>query len=133
MKLSTEKKLFGDQDVELIIGNLLRYGVITSIVIAFIGGALYLYQHGLEKMPDYTVFKGEDPKYTSLPAILKGLRSLSAGEIIQFGVVVLIATPILRIALSLVAFAIEKDRLYVVITLIVLLIMLGSMFGGLKG
>lgn len=130
---SSPKKLFGDHDIEQIIGQLLRYGVIISIIIAFIGGTLYLFQHGFEKMPDYTKFKGEASGYTSLPGILKGLRSFSAGEIIQFGVIVLIATPILRIALSLVAFAVEKDKLYVLITLIVLTIMLGSMFGGIKG
>lgn len=127
------KTLFGDHDIEQIIGQLLRYGVIVSIIIATIGGTCYLFQHGLDNMPDYTKFKGETPEYTSLPGILKGLRTFSAGEIIQFGVIVLIATPILRIALSLVAFAVEKDKLYVLITLIVLTIMLSSMFGGLKG
>ena len=123
--------ILGDQDIEQWIGKLLRYGVISSCLIAIAGGILYLITFGQE-IPKYTIFIGESPEFTSLPAILRGFLTLQSKAIIQFGVVILIATPILRIVLSLIAFMLEKDKLYVIITTIVLSIILVSMFGGLK-
>ena len=120
-----------DQDIQQLIGQVLRYGVLISGAVAIIGGIWYLFQHG-SGIPHYTTFNGEPAGYTSLSGILKGLGQGSATEIIQLGVVILIATPILRIVFSLLAFILEKDRLYVLITLIVLSIILFSMFGGLK-
>lgn len=126
-----KNKKITDYDMEQLIGQVLRYGVLTSGMIAIIGGVWYLIQSGAG-IPNYTSFSGEPAGYTSLTGIIKGLTKGSAKEIIQLGVVILIATPILRIVFSLFSFILEKDRLYVVITLIVLLIILFSMFGGLK-
>lgn len=120
-----------DHDMQQLIGQVLRYGVLISGAVAIIGGIWYLFQHG-SGTPHYTTFNGEPAGYTSLSGILKGLGQGSATEIIQLGVVILIATPILRIVFSLLAFILEKDKLYVLITLIVLSIILFSMFGGLK-
>lgn len=64
--------------------------------------------------------------------IFMGLFTLKPMAIIQFGVLLLIITLIMRIIFSLFAFMLEKDKLYVIITLIVLAIILGSTFGGLK-
>lgn len=127
-----EASRVNDKDIETFIGKFLRLGVIVSSAVALLGGLIYLYRHGMEMMPDYGTFHGEAASYTSLPGIIEGLGSGSAKEIIQLGVVILIATPILRILLSLISFILEKDRLYVGITLIVLCIILTSMFGGLK-
>jgi uncharacterized membrane protein len=126
------KKLLVDRDIELFIGQVLRIGVITASSIALLGGILYLVQQGAASIPEYSVFKGEGAGYTSFRGIFQGVANGNATEIIQLGVLVLLATPILRIFFSLVAFAIEKDKLYVVITTIVLGIILFSMFGGLK-
>lgn len=120
-----------DYDMQQLIGQVLRYGVLTSGIVAIIGGIWYLYQHGAE-FPHYTTFSGEPSGYTSLTGIIHGLSQGSANEIIQLGVVILIATPIVRIVFSLISFVFEKDRLYVFITLIVLSIILFSMFGGLS-
>jgi uncharacterized membrane protein len=130
MNLEKMKKVT-DYDMQQLIGQVLRYGVLISGIVAIIGGIWYLYQYG-SGIPHYTVFNGEPAGYTSLTGILKGLGQGSAKEIIQLGVVILIATPILRIGFSLVAFVFEKDKLYVAITLLVLSIILFSMFGGLK-
>lgn len=121
-----------DRGIEIFIGKFLRWGVLTSCAVAILGGVLYLVNHGMEVMPDYSVFHGEDAGYTSLPGIIKGLGTGSAKEVIQAGVIILLATPILRIFLSLISFILEKDRLYVFITAIVLCVILASMFGGLK-
>ncbi len=49
--------------------------------------------------------------------------------IIDIGLLLLIATPVMRVVFSMVAFALEKDRLYVALTLIVLVILLLSLLG----
>lgn len=126
------KKLLGDRDIELFIGQVLRTGVITASGTALLGGIFYLAQQGAASVPDYSVFKGEGADYTSFRGIFHGVAAGNATEIIQLGVLILLATPILRIFFSLIAFALEKDKLYVVITTIVLGIILFSMFGGLK-
>jgi uncharacterized membrane protein len=132
MKKTLSKTLFADQDVEQLIGTLLRYGVIISSVIVTAGGAYYLARHGQQAVPPYHAFKGEKIGFTTFSGILEGFLGFQPRAIIQLGVLVLIATPILRIAFSLVGFVLEKDKLYIVITSIVLCIMLVSMFGGLK-
>lgn len=129
---ANNKAIINDRNIEVFIGQTLRIGVILSCAVALIGGIMYLLHHGMQTIPDYTTFHGEDASYTSLPGIVKGLGTGSATEIIQLGVAILIATPILRIVLSLVSFILEKDKLYVVITLIVLGVIMTSMFGGLK-
>ena len=130
MKTKETKKLT-DYDMEQLIGQVLRYGVLISGIIAIIGGLWYLYQQG-SGIPHYTSFNGEPAGYTTLTGIIEGLSKGSATEIIQLGVLILIATPILRIVFSLISFIVEKDRMYVMITLLVLAIILFSMFGGLK-
>lgn len=124
-------KYWQQRDVERLIGKLLRIGVFTAAVVALIGGVLYLQQS--THIPDYKTFHGADIKFRHLPGILQGVTQFDGASIIQFAAVLLIATPIFRIAFSVLAFAIEKDKLYVVITLVVLLIIFFGMFSGLGG
>lgn len=126
------KKLFSDTDVQQLVGQVLRYGVLTACFLAIAGGAVYLLHHGGAPVPSYREFQGEGAGYTTFEGIIKGAIALNPTEIIQFGVLALIATPILRVVLSLVAFILEKDKMYIVITLIVLGIIMTSIFGGLK-
>lgn len=126
------KMIRSDRDVASLVGRLLRTGVITASVIAFIGGVIYLAVHGAEQ-PRYTIFNGAPANLRHLRGILDGVLSLNGPAVIQLGVVVLLATPILRIFLSAIAFAMEKDYLYVVITLIVLAVICVGMIGGLGG
>ncbi|PWG80177.1 DUF1634 domain-containing protein [Pararcticibacter amylolyticus] len=121
-----------DRDVAALVGKLLRTGVVTASIVAFIGGVVYLTRHGAE-VPDYKVFRGAPENLRHFPGILEGVMSFSGAAIIQLGVVILLATPIVRIFFSAIAFAIEKDYLYVVITLIVLGIIVFGMVGGLGG
>ena len=46
----------------------------------------------------------------------------------QVGLLLLIATPVVRVAVSAFGFMLERDRIYVAITLAVLLILLASLF-----
>jgi uncharacterized membrane protein len=117
-----------DQRIEVIIGSLLRVGVLLAASVVLIGGVLYEVRHGSE-MINYTTFHGEPEALKSIPAVVDGVLSFHARAIIQLGLLLLIATPIARVVFSAVAFAIEKDYLYVAITLIVLAILLYSLLG----
>jgi uncharacterized membrane protein len=132
MKKVISKKFFADTDIEQFIGLQLRYGVITASLIVFIGGLVYLNQFGGLAIPSYHQFVGTKAGFTTIAEISTGLHHMNAKGIIQLGVLVLIATPILRIAFSLIGFVLEKDKLYIGITMIVLVVMMVSIFGGLK-
>jgi len=113
---------------EQVMGNLLRAGVILSAGIVAIGGVIYLAQHGMEQ-PNYQIFRGEPVEFRVLPNIVKsGLTLERRRSLIQLGLLVLIATPILRVAFSGYVFARQGDRTYVAITLIVLVTLLYSLF-----
>ncbi|HEX4595021.1 MAG TPA: DUF1634 domain-containing protein, partial [Bryobacteraceae bacterium] len=116
---------WNDERLERIIGVLLRTGVMLSAVIVFLGGTCYLVRHGSE-LPDYHVFHGAPPEYRSVRGIIQAMGPSNCRAIIQFGLLLLIATPIARVAFSLVGFAMEHDRRYVVITSIVLVVLVYS-------
>ena len=121
-----------DEQVDQILGNLLRIGVIVATVVAVIGGALFLAKHGFEPAQG-RVFQGEPPELRSVGAILRGAMALRPASIIQLGLLLLIATPVARVAMSLVAFILQRDRVYVVVTLIVLAVLIFSLTGGIHG
>jgi uncharacterized membrane protein len=121
-----------DKDIELLIGNVLRWGVLLSMTVVIFGGVVYLYRHG-HTVYNYSVFNGQ-PDFTShVGAILNGVLNFKGRSIIQLGIILLIATPIARVLLSAVSFVVEKDYLYVGIALLVLTIITISMLGGFGG
>jgi uncharacterized membrane protein len=63
--------------------------------------------------------------FSNLPS---RLASLEPAAIVQLGLLALLATPVARVAASVVGYALERDRLYTAITLAVLLILLTSIF-----
>lgn len=122
-------RTWDDERVERIIGALLRLGVVTAAAVVLAGGTVYLARHGRE-IPDYTVFRGQPEELRSVPGILGGMRRLSGRSIIQLGLLLLIATPVARVAFSMAAFALLKDKLYVAIAALVLAVLLFSLAGG---
>jgi uncharacterized membrane protein len=117
-----------DHRIEVIIGNLLRVGVLTAAAVVAVGAVIYLSRHALEPA-DFSVFRGEAAALRSVPAIVRGATHFHGKSIIQLGLLLLIATPIARVMFSVVGFAIERDHLYVVLTLIVLTVLLYSLLG----
>jgi uncharacterized membrane protein len=118
------------KDMQQLIGTALRVGVMTACTIALVSGLYYLIRHGAEPMPDYTTFHGEPTSLTTLSGIFTGLLHFQAKNWIQLGVLVLMLTPIIRILLSLIDFARERDWLYVTITAIVFLVIISNSLGG---
>jgi uncharacterized membrane protein len=110
----------------------LRTGVLLSASIVLGGGIYYLIRHGGE-IADYRTFRGQPSIDRMLGEIVRGAIGLRARSIMQAGILLLIATPITRVALSLAGFALERDRKYVVITAIVLSILLYSLISGMSG
>jgi len=119
---------WSDLHIRAIISNLLRSGVLIAGTVAFIGGVIYL-AHSGDSVTQYHAFHSE-------PAYLRGIKDIwsafsgDALGIMQLGLLLLIATPVARVAFSLFAFAIQRDRLYVVVTRVVLGVLTFSMTGG---
>jgi uncharacterized membrane protein len=121
------KKLTTTQDLQNVIGNFLRMGVILSVVIVAIGGILFLIRHANEKVT-FGVFKANQAQYTSIEQILDGLLVLDSLAVVQLGVLVLIFIPIIRVILAVYSFLVQKDYLFVAIGVIILLIITCSLY-----
>ena len=118
-----------DQYVDKLIGNLLRVGVTLAAAVVLFGGSIYLVRHGLAA-PRYHVFVGEPADLRNVSGIVRDALSLRGRGLIQLGLLLLIATPVARVAFSVAAFAMQRDRLYVVVALVVLAVLMYSLTGG---
>ncbi len=127
--MSKVKGTWTDQQVETIIGNLLRGGVIIAAVVVFGGGVSFLFQYG-SAYPDYRIFRGEPTDLRTVHGILADALSFHSRGLIQLGLLLLIATPVARVAFSIFAFLRQGDRTYIVVTLLVLTILLYSLLRG---
>jgi uncharacterized membrane protein len=114
--------------MDTIIGNLLRTGVGLAAALVLTGGVIYLSRHGAEA-PSYAVFRGEPADLRTLTGIFHDIQFLRGRGIIQLGLLVLIATPIARVAFLAYIFARQRDMLYTVVALIVLALLAFSVFG----
>jgi len=117
-----------DRRVETIVGNLLRIGVLLSAAIILAGGLVFLVRHGTEPA-NYRIFRGEPSDLRHVRGIVRTAAALRGRGIIQLGLLLLIATPIARVAFSLFGFAEENDRMYMAFTAIVLVILVYSLVG----
>ena len=121
-------ELSSDRQLQLAIGNLLKYGVILATATVFIGAVLYLIRHGAEPA-DYHIFRGEPHQFCSPAGVVKAVLSGSRRGIIQLGLLMLIATPVLRVIFSLLTFLRQRDFTYVIVTSVVLSGLLYSLIG----
>jgi uncharacterized membrane protein len=117
-----------DKRMERFIGNLLRGGVMASAFLVVIGAVVYLARHG-DAPADYRAFRSEPADLRSVGGIFREALALRGRGIIQLGLLLLIATPVARVAFSIFGFAEEHDRLYVIVACLVLLILAGSLIG----
>ncbi len=123
------KKNFTDIDLNRSVGNLLRLGVILSVITSLIG-FIKLFTEGFKMPKKYTFL---DMGSSSEKVWGHFWNSLCKGEgmaIIQLGILLLIFTPLMRIIFALIGYLKEKDYMYVVISSIVLAIMAISFFTG---
>jgi len=126
------KEALTNEEFETIIGRILRVGVIAAATVVLIGGILYLFQPP-SSLPNYHVFNPAAPYARSLSGIIENAMVFRSYGIIQVGLLLLIATPVIRVMFSVIAFAVQRDVTYVVVALIVLIVLLYSfIFNGLK-
>ncbi len=124
-----QTKNITDKDIQSLVGNLLRAGVYISMGIVILGGIIYLFDHSSEKI-NYAVFDMNKVSLKTVAAIFEEVITFKGAAIVQFGLLMLIFTPIARVMMAVISFFIEKDYLYVVIGLIVLAIIMVSLSGG---
>jgi len=122
------KRLWTDQQLEIILGWFLRGGVILAAAIVFLGGMPYLARYGTAS-PDYRVFRGEPADLRTVTGIVADALSLRSRGLIQLGLLLLVATPVTRVAFSFFAFILQRDRTYIIVTFIVLTLLLYSLSG----
>lgn len=126
------KNFFADKDIQVILGTLLRVGVISSMFVVFIGAVIYLLGNH-SNLIDYAKFDSVKSGLSSMTAVFSGLKDMDGAAIVQFGTLLLIFTPIARVVFSIFSFLMERDYLYVLIGLIVLSIILYSLSDKLVG
>jgi uncharacterized membrane protein len=118
-----------DKRIDELMGLLLRTGVVLAAAIVLAGGIVYLVRHPVPAV-DYRVFQGEPQNFRTISGIISEAKVLTGRGLIQLGLLILIATPIARVAFSVFAFLYERDWKYVGFTLIVLGLLLYSLIGG---
>jgi len=118
-----------EEAFEILLGHVLRLGVVLSAAVVAIGGFVYLARHSTQ-MPAYSVFHGEPGDLRSIAGIVSDARILSGRGIIQLGLLLLIATPIARVLFALVGFARQENWMYVGVSAIVLALLAYSLTGG---
>lgn len=127
--MTTTSGAWNDERLERVIGSLLRAGILLSGALVVAGGIIYLARHGSEP-PHYRTFAGAPSDLRTISGIVANAVSIHGRGIIQLGLLFLIATPVARVAFSAIAFALERDWLYVVVTSMVLAVLVFSLAGG---
>jgi uncharacterized membrane protein len=118
-----ERPHLDDRRMEIIMGRLLQVGVLLASFVMLAGGALYMRAHHGET-PNYRVFSSEPIRLRHFGGIVGGIKVGDPAAIIQLAVLLLIATPVARVVFALFAFLIERDKLFVVISSVVLAVLL---------
>ena len=128
-ELALQSQTDADRQVDLVIGRLLQIGVFAAAAIVALGAILFLVQHGASRA-EFAVFVPGPPTLRTVGGILRGALAFDSAAIVQLGLVLLIMTPIARVLFTLVAFIIQRDRLYILITSVVLALLLYGLIAG---
>ena len=112
------------------IGNVLRYGVVLSSAVVALGLALMLLAPpaGAPGSLQEMLTTNFGVPTLTLSSLLNGVASGNAISVLELGTLILVATPLTRVAASVLLFLREKDMLYVGITLLVLSMLLFAIF-----
>lgn len=108
-----------EQQLGQLLSNLLKYGVFLASAIVLAGGVLYSIRHGAEPA-NYHVFRGEPDRFRFPTAVLAGALAGKSQSILPLGILVLIATPIARVATSLLFFLRQRNIPFAIVTFLVM-------------
>ncbi|WP_437918128.1 DUF1634 domain-containing protein [Sphingobacterium sp. LRF_L2] len=121
-----------DKTIQNVVANVLKYGVRTVLFFGITGGLIFLVNHSTEQV-DYSKFIEKDNSiFEVISHVIRGAIALDGRAVIYLGILILFFTPFLRLLLSLGSFILERDKLYVFITLLVLAIIALSVSLGLS-
>jgi uncharacterized membrane protein len=118
-----------DKSVERFLGRLLRWGVLLAALVVFVGGVWFLAE-SYDVPQNYRSFRGEPAALRAVPQIVRQAMALRPLGLIQFGLLLLIATPVARVLFSVLGFALERDWMYGVLTLLVLALLVYTLTSG---
>lgn len=117
---------------ELLISHLLRYGVLASLMLVVCGMVLSFLHH-----PDYFSsvealqrLTAEGHRPHQLSEVMAGVMATRGQAIAMVGLLVMMAIPVARVALSLLIFRQQRDRVFVVVTSVVLTLLVLSFLLG---
>jgi len=135
-----------DYQIDQVVGLLLRVGVLLAAAVVLLGAVLYLAQEGTRRIRtrwasaegpdvrDLSHFKEDRwPGLEHVRTIAGGAARFEGRYVIQLGILLLVATPVARVALCVLAFLAQRDRLYIGVTLFVLAVLIASLAGWVGG
>jgi uncharacterized membrane protein len=108
-----------DKSVEIFLGKLLRWGVLLAALVVLVGGVWFVAE-SYAVPQNYRTFRGEPAERRAVSQIVHQAIGMHPLGLIQFGLILLIATPVARVVFSVLGFALERDWMYVLITILVL-------------
>ncbi len=115
-----------DRHLEIEMGMLLRIGVLLAAAVVLAGGAFYVVQYHAATISFHS-FVEESANLRTVGGIVVSAIHLHSLGLIQLGLLLLIATPVARVAFAVVGFHLERDRMYTVVSLIVLAVLVFSL------
>jgi len=118
-----------DKEMELSIAEMLRFGVSFSAILVLVGGILYL-RHPWLTAPSYGHFVAKSEPLNAVSSVLRGAIHLDAKSVVTLGILVLIATPIVRVTFCVVGFVRQKSELYLLISTSVFAVLIYSLIQG---
>lgn len=108
--------------IETMLSRLLTAGVLLAVALLSSGAVLNVVRNaGVER--DLSVYIAQRPELANPGSIVRGALRDDELALMQLGILVLIATPVARVCFALVGFALQRDRLYTIISLIVLAVL----------
>lgn len=122
--------------MELVISYLLRIGVVVSLVVV-VGGLVLSFVHHpvyVSSRPELHRLTSRDTPFPhTFSGLVGGLRELDGRAITALGLLLLIATPVLRVAVSIPLFVYQRDRTFAIVTAVVLTVLICSFVLGRAG
>ena len=121
---------------EVAISLVLRIGVVVSLLVVVAGlidGMItYPAERTSASLGHHLINRGATFPH-SFGAVFTGLGHGDPAAIVVAGLLLLVVTPVLRVAVSIVTFAYQRDAVFVVVTTFVLAVLIASFFLGTAG
>ncbi|MEI8364935.1 MAG: DUF1634 domain-containing protein [Parachlamydiaceae bacterium] len=108
--------------LDIILSRVLQCGLVISLLATLSGGILLLWQRGGETV-DYKIFVGAPVDLRNVLTIVYGAFQGNALALTQLGILMMIITPTIRVLACVILFACQRDRLYVILSAFVLVIL----------